>query len=131
MFRFTLLIAGAAALAVMVVAGAAGGTRPNDRPTHGPGAVGAVTYDKVARPDDRAWLGVGAEPVRPGAVRPDDRAWRGAGPVPTIELTRSPSVRGDGFDWADAGIGAAAALALGLLATTAHMLRRQRIAALQ
>lgn len=115
MVRFTLLIATAAALAVVVVTGAAGGTRP----------------------DDRAWRGVGPEPAtltpstRPNVLRPDDRAWRGAGPVPTIELTRSPSVRGDGFDWADAGLGAAAAFGLGLLATSAHLLRRHRVAAIQ
>jgi hypothetical protein len=98
--------------------------------------AGTATAADGIRPDDKAGrIGVGAiaEPQlveRADVVRPDDRAWRGVGPVPTIELTERPSVRGDGFDWADAAIGAAAALAVGLLAgASALALRRHRVAA--
>ena len=93
-----------------------------------PGPVSAGVPDTVVRPDDRPGpLGVGAipDPVT-SAVRPDDRAeLRGVGafdgaPAPTLD---DPS----GFDWGDAGIGATAALALGLLAGTAlFFTHRQR-----
>ncbi len=60
------------------------------------------------------------------AVRPDDRATHGpgaialeqvtrAGQVPVIAPGGSETARVDGFDWLDAGIGAAAALGLGLI----------------
>jgi hypothetical protein len=92
------------------VATAAGGTRPDDRGAHGPGALAP----------DRSTE----------AVRPDDGEWRGTEPTPTVVVVPSPSVRVDGFDWTDAGIGAAAALGLGLLLAGASALvrRRQRVA---
>ena len=63
-------------------------------------------------------------------IRPDDRAWRGVGPVPTFEVLESPSTRADGFDWTDAGIGAAAMAGLALLAVGGSALvRRHRVAA--
>ena len=83
------------------------------------------------RPDDRATHGPGAIAFESSApVRPDDRAWRGIGPAPTIVPVESTSVRADGFDWADAGIGAAGAFGLGLLLVGGAVLalRRQRVA---
>ncbi len=117
-----------------------GTVRPDDRATHGPGAIGldatvAVRPDSSSevqlRPDDRATHGPGAIAFESSApVRPDDRAWRGIGPAPTIVPVESTSVRADGFDWADAGIGAAGAFGLGLLLVGGAVLalRRQRVA---
>jgi len=80
--------AGATILAALMLAAGAvaadGVARPDDRPTHGPGAIAAVGQDTVVRPDDRA-----------------DRRL----PV-TASVART--VRDDGFDWGDAGIGALA-----------------------
>lgn len=76
------------------VTAADGAIRPDDRPTHGPGAVATAQLDVVLRPDDRA-----------------DRRLRGA----TVAIVR-PTTAG-GFDWADAGIGAIATL--GVLAVAA------------
>ena len=73
-----------AVLALAAGAAAADGMRPDDRPTHGPGAIAAVRHDTVVRPDDRA-----------------DRRFPVTGSV-------TPTVRDDGFDWGDAGIGALA-----------------------
>ncbi len=157
MKRFMYLVVAAACLVLAAGAVAAeGSTRPDDRATHGPGAIGFDGSNAVIRPDDRAWRGVGPVPAvvtasgstrpddrathGPGlfaadgsrdAIRPDDRAWRGVGPVPTIVPTESPSVRVDGFDWADAGIGAAGAFGLALLLAggAAIVIRRQRVAA--
>jgi hypothetical protein len=124
-----------AACAILVVgnASAAGATRPDDRATHGPGAIGIVETTAPTRPDDRANHGPGAfvGGTADELVRPDDRAWRGAGPAPTVEVVQSPSLRVDGFDWVDAGIGAAGALGLVLLLAggTTIVLRLQRAAA--
>jgi len=63
-------------------------------------------------------------------VRPDDRAWRGVGTAPTIVPIVSPSMRVDhGFDWIDAGIGAAGTLGLALLLAGASVIavRRNRV----
>ena len=84
----------AAALAPLAPAGAAaadGIVRPDDRATHGPAAIEAAQRDVVLRPDDRA-----------------DRRLPDQAPLvlPTA---------GDGFDWADAGVGSAATLGLVLL----------------
>jgi hypothetical protein len=124
-----------AVLLSLVLAGSAvaadGVTRPDDRAIHG---VGAFDSAEVKRPDDRAGrhgpVVVTATSSR-DVVRPDDRAWRGVGPVPTIEVIESPAVSDDSFDWGDAGIGAAAAVGLGifLAGASALMLRRRRVAA--
>jgi hypothetical protein len=134
MTRFMYLLALAAS--VILAAGAAtaaGGTRPDDRATHGPGSIGIAQTTAPIRPDDRANHGPGAfvRDTSSEIVRPDDRAWRGAGPAPTVAIVESPSVRVDGFDWADAGIGAAAAFGFGLLLVGASALvrRRQSVAA--
>jgi hypothetical protein len=156
MKRFTYLVVLAASFVLAAGAAAAqGSTRPDDRAIHGPGAVGRGGPAEVIRPDDRAWRGMGAAPAivtnesrglhpddrvthGPGSLgvtvdvlRPDDRAWRGAGPVPTIVPTVSPSSRVDGFDWTDAGIGAAGAIGLALLlaGASAIVIRRQRTTA--
>ena len=150
-FMYIVLAAATFVLTAGVVA-AEGGTRPDDRATHGPGAI-ALDGSGTVRPDDRATHGPGAigldatVAVRPDdrpthgpglfatdsssdVVRPDDRAWRGIGPAPTIVPVESTSVRADGFDWADAGIGAAGAFGLGLLLVggAVLVLRRQRVA---
>lgn len=91
MKRTAYILAAAASLVLALGAPtAAGGTRPDDRASHGPGAV--------------------ATSVSSASTRPDDRAWRGIGPAPTIEVIESPTVSLDRFDWADAGIGALATL---------------------
>jgi hypothetical protein len=134
MTRFTYMVAVAAWLVLAVgTASAAGGSRPDDRPTHGPGAIGLTETAASVRPNDRAIHGPGAftSGTSSEIVRPDDRAWRGIGPAPTVEIVQSPSVSADGFDWADAGIGAAAAVGFGLLlaGASALVLRRQRATA--
>ena len=150
MKRFTHM---ALALATVALVGgtvtAQAGIRPDDRANHGAGAVVLADSTTVTRPDDRAWRGVGPAPVNeasagvrpddrathgPGAVgaidvvRPDDRAWRGVGAAPVIFET-APASRVDGFDWADAGIGAAGALGfvLLLMGHSALALRRPRV----
>jgi hypothetical protein len=134
MTRFMYLTAVAAS--VILAAGAAtaaGGIRPDDRATHGPGSIGIAEMTAPTRPDDRANHGAGAVASDSASqiVRPDDRAWRGTGPATTVEIVQPPSVRVDGFDWADAGIGAAAAFGFGLLlvGASALVLRRQRATA--
>ena len=134
MKRLTYLVIAAAALTLGAgTVAAEGSTRPDDRATHGPGAIGVVATATAVRPDDRATHGPGvfATDTATQVVRPDDRAWRGVGPAPTIEPTESPLVHVDGFDWADAGIGALGALGLGLLLVGASLLaiRRQRATA--
>ena len=97
-----------AALASAGEAAAADGVmRPDDRPTHGPGAVAAQS-DVVVRPDDRA-----------------DRRLPGA----TVAIVR-PATTG-GFDWADAGIGAMATLGVVVVVgggAIAGLRRRPRLA---
>jgi hypothetical protein len=154
MKSFTPLVALVTALVLGIgTATAADGVRPDDK--GGPMGVGAIDEPQVVIPylshaqgvdgsqfrvdtsrRNSGWYtglehaDLPASPPATDVVRPDDRAWRGVGPAPTIELTRTPSVQGDGFDWADAAIGAAAALALGLLAgASALALRRHRVAA--
>lgn len=73
--------------ALMLAAGAAaadGAARPDDRPTHGPGAIAAAPRATVVRPDDRA-----------------DRRL-------TVTTSVTPNLKYDGFDWGDAAIGALA-----------------------
>ena len=132
MKRLTSLTIVAASLVLATgTATAMGSTRPDDRANHGAGAVGLVVTNQVVRPDDRATHGPGAMATYDNrAVRPDDRAWRGAGPAPAIAPDAS-STGVDGFDWADAGIGAAGALGLGLLLIggMAFVVRQRRVGA--
>lgn len=83
----------AAGLAALVVGGGAGAAiRPDDRETHGPGAIArAQQQDVVLRPDDRA-----------------DRRLPSA--VPTSQPTTA-----EAFDWVDAGVGSAATFGAVLL----------------
>jgi hypothetical protein len=108
----------ACAFAVVAAASAQAdtGIRPDDRTTHGPGAVAAGAPSKPVRPDDRADRAI-APAAQPAAVRPDDRADRG---LPTIAAEALPTT--DGFDWTDAGIGAVGALGLVLLVASASLL---------
>jgi len=75
--------------------GSTAATRPDDRP--GPRGAGAAPEQLSVRPDDRA------QPRGPGA----------AGDARPLVVVEQPG----GFDWADAGIGAAAAFGLVLLAS--------------
>ena len=111
MARFMYLLAAATVVLAAGVASAAGSTYPDDRANHGVGAIARVNSSRIAHPDDRAW--------------------RGIGPAPTVEIVQPASVRINRFDWADAGIGAAAALGFGLLlaGATVLVLRRQRATA--
>jgi hypothetical protein len=64
-------------------------------------------------------------------VRPDDRATHGLNAVTTITPVVAHSSSAGGFDWADAGIGAATVVGLWLFGTGALLVvRRQRSAAL-
>jgi hypothetical protein len=127
------VIAGIAGLLLVVPAHASSlrPSKPDDRATHGVGAVALEQSAAVVRPDDRAGLkgpglvatiavrsglshpdnranhGVGVVAAGPGAaaLRPDDRgAPRGPGSIglPVVAVTGV----GGGFDWGDAGIGA-------------------------
>ncbi len=119
----------AVALTALVATGGAAAAdapvRPDDRTTHGPGAI-AQTNDRVAarnaeRPDDRASHGPGAIVAAQRAVvlRPDDRADRR---LPNDAPVTQPTT-GEGFDWVDAGIGSAATLGLVLLVAGASVMR--------
>jgi hypothetical protein len=93
-------------------------------------AAGAAAADNVSRPDDRATHGPGAiaasQPSDP--VRPDDRADRR---LPNTSVEAQPTTAGR-FDWIDAGIGATAAFGMVLLVAGALLvgLRQRRTAAL-
>ena len=139
MRNLTTITALALALALTTGAGMAiGSTRPDDRATHGQGAIVLEQHTDVVRPDDRATHGLGAIVLeqRNDVVRPDDRATHGQGAiefeqvtradqVPVIAANGSVSARADGFDWLDAGIGAAAALGLGLIVAGSLVVRRR------
>ena len=100
--------------------------RPPGRPgTRGPGAVAQtnewVAAEARARPDDRATHGPGAIDAaqRDVVLRPDDRADRR---LPNDAPVTQPTT-GEGFDWIDAGIGSAATLGLVLLVAGASVMR--------
>jgi hypothetical protein len=87
--------------------------RPNDRPTHGPGAINAL---------DPAISGVFRQ--QDGAVRPDDRA--NHGPLATtFEQPSTSASSGDGFSWSDAGVGAGSVLGALLVAGAAMLTFRR------
>ena len=99
------LLAAFATAAVAAPAQAAGApTRPDDRALHG---LPAIAY---ASPYDRGFGGIDELPSAPSA-HPDDRAERIS---PTA--VPAPPAGADGFDWTDAGVGAAGASALLLVA---------------
>ena len=83
--------------------------------------TGAMAADAVVRPDDRAAHGPGAIAAaqRDVVLRPDDRAERG---LPNDAPVAQPTTT-EGFDWVDAGIGAAATLGLVLLVAGASVMR--------
>jgi hypothetical protein len=118
----------AVALAAFVATGGAaaanGLVRPDDRATHGPGAIAPtnawVTSRNAERPDDRAAHGPGAivSAQRDIVLRPDDRADRR---LPNDAPVTQPTT-GEGFDWVDAGIGSAATLGLVLLVAGASVM---------
>lgn len=135
MKRFTNLLVALATFALAAsVASAAAGVLPDDRATRGPGAFAVEVTSVPTRPNDRASHGPGAfaSGTAGDVIRPDDRSWRGPGPVPVVEVSSGPQLRADGFDWADAGIGAAGALGIALLLAglSALVVRRERVTAL-
>ena len=119
MQRFAYFTALAISLAVAAGASTAiGSTRPDDRATHGPGAIVLEQQRSDAiRPDDRATHGPGA--IQLEQVTP-------AGQVPVVAASGSEAARLGGFDWLDAGIGAAAAFGLGLIVAGSVVLARRR-----
>ena len=85
----------AVALALSAGAGMAiGSTRPDDRATHGQGAIVLEQRTDVVRPDDRARHGQGAIVLerRSDAVRPDDRATHGQGAIEFEQVARADQV---------------------------------------
>jgi len=135
MQRFALFTA--LAISLVVAAGtstAIGSTRPDDRANHGTGAAALQLRSDVVRPDDRATHGPGAAELqlRSDVTRPDDRANHGTGAIVLEQVTpagqtgESEAARIGGFDWLDAGIGAAAAFGLGLIAAGGVVLARRR-----
>jgi hypothetical protein len=126
--RFAYLMALAVSLVLAAGTTAAiGSTRPDDRATHGQAGFVLEQNDGVVRPDDRTMHGQGAIAAEQSrdVIRPDDRSIHGPGAteleqmrvdqVPVIAPSVSGAERVDGFDWLDAGIGAAAALGLALI----------------
>jgi hypothetical protein len=93
-------------------------------------AAGAAAGDSVSRPDDRANHGTGAVAATQSSdsIRPDDRADRR---LPNTRVVSQPPTS-SGFDWPDAGIGAAAVLGLVFLIAGAMLvgLRQRRTTAL-
>ena len=107
----------AVALALTTGAGTAvGSTRPDDRATHGQGAIILEQRNDAVRPDDRATHGHGAI-VFEQVTQADQ--------IPVIGASGSVSASSDGFDWLDAGIGAAAGIGLGLIVAGSVVVRRR------
>jgi hypothetical protein len=114
------------------VDGASVPVRPDDRADR---AIASAAQPSAVRPDDRAFRAWGPVPVV-APVRPDDRADRrlphGDGGIATDPILIVGDDKGNvplgvnyaptlvstpnGFDWGDAGIGAATAFGLALLA---------------
>ena len=97
-----------------------GSTRPDDRAgIHGVGTP-AASSDYV----DRQVANLQAKADQGAAAsHADDRAGiRGPGP---IETPSTVSVRGDGFDWTDAGIGFSVALVAAAMLAAATLVRRR------
>jgi hypothetical protein len=108
--------------------------RPDDRAIHGPGAITLGVPDAPIRPDDRADRSLpdtGFEGSSgTGLIVGDDKQNVQVGvnyyrrfELPQ-ELGREPTQivsTGDGFDWGDAGLGAAAAFGVALLALAAAL----------
>ena len=85
-------------------------------------AGGATAADRPMHPDNRATHGVGAIEAekRDIVLRPDDRADRGLPGTPAVVVQPASS---SGFDWVDAGVGAAATLGVVLLIAGASVIR--------
>jgi hypothetical protein len=95
--------------------------RPDDRAT-GPRAGAVTSIAAAVRVDDRGGIrGVGSTPtpsstVASAATRPDNRAGvRAVGPSPIPASAAVVVQRVDNFQWADAGVGAAIAVAAMML----------------
>jgi hypothetical protein len=82
----------------------------------------------VLHPDDRALHGRELVTTTPIVVHPDDRARHGLEPVAPLATIAVHET--GGFDWLDAGIGAAGAAGIGLVAAGSYVLivRRRRTA---
>jgi hypothetical protein len=133
LLAFTVTILGAAVCAVSALAGvpASGHARPDDRAgIRGPSGPAADPVANISvRPDDRAGIRASGVPTADAAanrIRPDDRGgFRGTGVVSApIAAPVVVHVTHSGFDWGDAGVGAAAAAGLVLLLFGASLLVR-------
>ena len=129
-----------AVLALAIAAPAGAGASPDDRP--GPQGIGSGTVS--ISPDDRPGARGSSPTTDLATVAPDDRAGvRGIGRSAlnlspddrlgprgdTVAQTRPPAtiiVRPGGFDWADAGIGAAVAIGAALLGAGMLLAGRRR-----
>jgi hypothetical protein len=126
-------VLGAASFAVPALANVPAPIRPDDRAgIRGASSSAADPVPSISvRPDDRAGIrgpgSANADAVsNNGHLRPDDRAgFRGTGPVSAPTATPAVvHVTPSGFDWGDAGIGAAAGAGLILLVLGASLLVR-------
>ena len=115
--------------AVILAAPAQAGSpvRPDDQAIHGPGSVATGLPAAPVRPDDRADRrlpgaadepGLGTEPTKTPIVGDDKGNVR-------VGVEYAPTGGADGFNWGDAGIGAAAAFGLVLLAAGASLVERR------
>lgn len=88
-------------------------------------AGGATAADRPVHPDDRATHGVGAIEAekRDIVLRPDDRADRRLPGAPAVLV--QPTASG-GFDWVDAGVGALTTLGIVLLVAGAAIVGLRR-----
>jgi len=144
---FSVLVVGTAAEAALAdpsshlgnyYAQVAVGTRPDDRAgirgANAPSFASAPAASSTAiRPDDRAGIrGANAPSFRTApavssrVLRPDDRAGaRGIGAT-AVAATGLAAAAGSGFDWVDAGIGAAGTLALMLVGGSVFLIGTRR-----
>jgi hypothetical protein len=109
------VIASAAALALVGTSAALAGISPDDRALPKGTSWNQVAQEPGTLPDDRALArGTSWAVMSKGAVvSPDDRSF--ARSLPLLEGPRLVSASSGGFDWTDAGIGAASGFGIALV----------------
>jgi hypothetical protein len=114
-----LAVTGAIAVTMFAIAAgsAAGSVRPDDRATHGPGAVAQEHGVTSGDPGTIPYLSHG--------IGVDSTLFQGEPTASEPELTAQPDTIGR-FDWADAGIGGLATLGLVLLVAGAAIVALRR-----
>jgi hypothetical protein len=107
--------ASAAALALVGTSAALAGISPDDRALPKGTSWNQVAQEPGTLPDDRALArGTSWAVMSKGAVvSPDDRSF--ARSLPLLEGPRLVSASSGGFDWTDAGIGAASGFGIALV----------------